>query len=203
MKNTHIAFILVAVVGLLVLAACGSDSDDVASLRTLEDTQPVGPAADPTDTILNNEAMMMAFTECLRDQGIDVLDPVVDSEGNVEKPEFAEVVNLKGEDFGAAWDACAAHLEGFTFGEKRVDVSEQVDQFVALAACLRDKGYDVDDPTAETLDQWGTDFKTAINWDDPAAMTDYEECNADADGGAAENERSINACKQHTLQTTT
>jgi hypothetical protein len=128
---------------------------------------------------------MMAFTECLRDQGIDVLDPVVDADGNVGKPELAEGA-VKGEDFGAAWEACAEHLEGFTFGKKQVDVSEQIDQFVALATCLRDKGYDVDDPTAETLDQWGADFKEAPNWDDPAAEADYFECNAEAfgeDGG--------------------
>jgi hypothetical protein len=152
----------------------------VASLRSKEDIQRAAPTADAKDSVRENEAKMMAFTECLRDQGVEVLDPVVDAEGNVEKPELAEGVDAKGEDFGAAWEACAEHLEGFTWGKERVDVSEQVDQFLALATCLRDKGYDVDDPTAETLEQWGTDFKKAINWDDPAAMADFEECSADA-----------------------
>jgi hypothetical protein len=112
-----------------------------------------------------------------------VLDPVVDSEGNVEKPEFAGALEAKSERFGAAWEACSEHLEGFTFEAKRVDVSEQVDRWVALAACLRDKGYDMDDPTAETLDRWLEDFKTAFNWKDPAASADYEECSGNAGAG--------------------
>jgi hypothetical protein len=183
MKHKRITWIAVAVIGVLVLAACGSDSDDVPSLRSIEDTQLVDSTPDAVDSVLDNEAMMMAFTQCLRDQGIEVYDPVVDSEGNVGKPELAQGVNLKGEGFGAAYEACAEHLEGFTFEKKRVDVSALVDQFVALATCLRDKGYDVDDPTAETLDQWGDDFKSSIDWDDPTAVADYEECSGETVGG--------------------
>jgi hypothetical protein len=182
MKYKHITFIAVAVIGILVLAACGPDSDDVPSLRTIEDTQVVDPTADAASSIRDNESRMMAFTQCLRDQGIEVYDPVVDSEGNVGKPELAEGVDAKREDFKAAYEACAEHLEGFTFETKRVDVSEMVDQYVALATCLREKGYDVDDPTAETLDQWFGDFKAAINWDDPAAIADYEECSSETFG---------------------
>jgi hypothetical protein len=175
MTNKLARLILVAAVG-LVLAACGSDSDDVATLKDTGSAQVEAPDADAADPVLDNEARMMAFTECLRDQGIDVLDPVVDSEGNVEKPEFGEGVDPKGEDVWVAWEACAEHLEGFNFEKERVDVSEQVDQFVELATCLRAKGYDVDDPTAETLDQWGGDLKFSIDWEDPAAIADYQEC---------------------------
>jgi hypothetical protein len=184
--TTKLAKLILVTVSALILVACGSDSNDVPSLRTTADTQVEAPSADAAsaeaDPLLDNEAMMMAFTQCLRDQGIDVLDPVVDSEGNVQKPEFAEGVDVKREDFGAAYEACAEHLEGFTFERKRVDVSEQVDQFVALAACLRDKGYDVDEPTAETLDSWMGGFKESINWDDPGAVADYEECSGETVG---------------------
>jgi len=183
MKHKHLALAALAVMGILVLAACGSDSNDVPSLRTTEDRQAVEPTAGAGDTLLENEAKMMAFTQCLRDRGINVLDPVVDSEGNVEKPEFAGGVEAKSKEFGAAWEECSQHLEGFTFERKRVDVSEQVDQWVALAACLREKGYDMDDPTAETLGQWQEDFKFSFNWKDPAAEADYEECSGDAGAG--------------------
>ena len=172
--------ILVAAIG-LVLAACGSDSNDVATLKTTEDTR-VEATGEATDSTLDNEAMMMAFTECLREQGIDVMDPVVDAEGNVQKPELVEGAEWDKETMGPAWEACAEHLEGFTFEKKRVDMSEVVDQYVALATCLREKGYDVDDPTAETLEQWGEDFKYAINWDDPAAVADCEECSGETVG---------------------
>lgn len=181
MANKLAKLILVAVIG-LILVACGSDSNDVATLGTTENTRVEAPNADAADPVLDNEAMMMAFTQCLRDQGIDVADPVVDSEGNVQKPELVEGAEFDKEAFGAAMEVCGEHLKGFTFEKERVDVSEEVDQFVALAACLRDKGYDVDEPTAETLDQWGADFKDAINWDDPAAVADYEECSGETVG---------------------
>jgi hypothetical protein len=129
---------------------------------------------------------MMALTQCLRDQGIEVYDPVVDADGNVGKPEFAEGVDPKREEIGAAWEACSEHLEGLTFGKERADLSDQVerlDQFLALAICLRDKGYNVDEPTAETIDQWMGDFKQVFDWRDPAAMADYEDCSGDAGMG--------------------
>jgi len=182
MKHKHMMKLIAAVaISILILAACGPDSNDVATLGTAESTQVEAPNADAAP-ILDNEAMMMAFTECLRDQGIDVLDPVVDADGNVEKPELAAGAEWDKETMGPAFEACAEHLEGFTFEKKRVDVSEVVDQYVALATCLRDKGYDVDDPTAETLDEWGDDFKRAINWDDPGAVADYEECSGETVG---------------------
>ena len=73
-------------------------------------------------------------------------------------------------------EVCGKHLEGLTMGRERQDVSEQVDKLVALATCLREKGYDVDDPTAETLDQWRVDFRVEFDWDDPKAA--YEECSS-------------------------
>jgi len=169
MTNKLAKLILVVVVSGLLLAACGSDSEDVASLESIEDAQ----GAEPTPgAALDNEARMMAFTQCLRAQGVEVYDPVVDAEGNIGKPEFVEGVDSKSKEFGEAWEACDHHLEGFTSEKESVDVSETVDQGVALATCLREKGYDVDEPTAETLDQWGADFKEAIDWDDPAAVAD-------------------------------
>ncbi len=178
----HKLFMVVVMMCMLALAACGSDSgDDVATLKTNENTR-AESQADAAEPVLDNEAMMMAFTECLREQGLQVADPVVDSDGNIGKPEPVAGDEFDKEAFGPAWEACEEHLEGFTFEQKKVDVSETVDQYVALATCLRDKGYDVYDPTAETLDVWGGDLKNGINWDDPAAMDDWEECNAETPG---------------------
>jgi len=173
--------ILVAVVGLM-LVACGSDSKDVPSLNA-DDAQRGEPATDTLAAVaeeepLDDEAKMLAFTQCLRDQGIEYLDPVVDTDGNVRRPTLAEGVEVSREELGAAYEACAEHIEGLTLGRERPNVSEQVDEFVALATCLRDKGYDVDDPTAETLNQWLVDFRVEFDWDDPKAKTAYEDCNS-------------------------
>ena len=174
MTNRLAGLMLLAAIS-LALVACGSDSSDVPSLST-EGTQRVEPTEQSADASLDDEAKMLAFTQCMRDQGVEIKDPRVDSEGNVQRPELAEGVHVTREELGAAYEACAEHLEGLTLGREREDVSERVDELVALAACLRDKGYDVDDPTAETLDQWGADFRVDFDWDDLEAQAAYEEC---------------------------
>ncbi len=183
MTNKLAKLIFVAAIA-LTLVACASNSadnkhpSDVPSLNT-DETQRVEPTTDAADPVPDDEAKMMAFTQCIRDQGIELLDPGVDSEGNVQRPQLAEGAEVTREEFGAAMEVCGEHLEGLTLGRERQDVSERIDELVALATCLREKDYDIDDPTAETLDQWQIDFRVEFNWDDPAAVADYEECNAD------------------------
>jgi hypothetical protein len=159
----------------LTLVACRSNSNDVPSLDT---ERPATPTAVVEEEPLDDEAKMMAFTECMREQGIELVDAGVDSEGNVQRPTLAEDVQVSREKFAEARQVCDVHLKGLTLGRERPDRSEKVDQGVALATCLRDKGYDVDDPTAETLDQWGMDFRVEYDWDDPKAMAAYKECSS-------------------------
>jgi hypothetical protein len=168
MTNKHGKLILLLVIS-LVFTACGSDSNDVPSL-----------AATPTplveDEILDVETKMMEFTECLRDEGLEIMDPVIDSDGNIQKPELVEGADVSKEEWIAAFEVCGEIIENITFGKEEEDRSEQVDQYVALAACLRDEGFDVDDPTAETIDIWMTDFKTMIDWDEPDSQAAFDTC---------------------------
>jgi len=167
--------IAMTVLGLIALCACSPTSSDVPSLGTVPGKQVVEDAGPSDDLLRDNEAKMMVFTQCMREHGVELLDPVVDSEGNVQKPEFAEGAELTKSDKGN-WEACSEHLEGFTWEKERVDASEQVDQAVAMAECLRAKGYDIGDPTAETLERLQGDFKNTIDWKNPAAVADYEQC---------------------------
>ena len=167
---------LAAAVG-LILAACGSDSKDVASLNTV-DTQQVEAAEPIVEEPLDDEGKVMAFVQCMRDEGIEYLDPTVDAEGNVQRPVPAEGSQVSREELGKAYEVCGEHLEGLTTGREREDTSEQADKYVALATCLRDKGYDIDDPTAEMLGQWQQDFRVEFDWDDPEAKAAYEECSS-------------------------
>jgi len=162
------ALVLLAAVG-LVMAACGSGAADVPSLEAT-------PTSVVEEETLDDEAKVMAFTECMRDQGIQYIDPVVDSDGNVQRPEFIEGFTATRAELAAPYEECSQHLEGVSLGRQREDQSEWVDELVALATCLREKGYDVDDPTAETIGQWGADFRVEFDWDDPEAMEAYEEC---------------------------
>jgi hypothetical protein len=172
MKNWQKALPLAVLAAIGIgLTACGSKAVDVPSLKAT-------PTAAVEDVVLDDEAKVMAFVQCMRDQGIEFEDPVVDSEGNVQRPEFVEGFTITREQLAEPYAACSHHLEGLSFGRRREAVSAQVDQFVKLATCLRDKGYDMDDPTAETLEVWMTDFRVEFDWDDPAAMEAYQECSS-------------------------
>lgn len=155
------------------ISACASTANDVPSLGAT-------PTAIDEDGELNDEAKAMAFTQCMRDQGFEYEDPTVDADGNVQIPKPVEGISYTRDDIKASYDVCSIFLEGFTFGSKRDKTSESVDQFVELAACLRDKGYDQDDPTAETLEIWLADFRVEFDWDDPDAATAYEECSGES-----------------------
>lgn len=176
MKNRKVMFFIMVMVALLLaLTACGSDSKDVPSLA-------VTPTAVTADEVLSNEAIMMAFTECLREEGVEVMDPVVDSEGFVGKPAFVDGFEISKEELGAAMEVCEGILEGFTFEGKSRDRSEQIDEYVELVECLHEQGIDVDEPSASTLETWLVDFKAVIDWDDPDTMEAYETC-SDTEGG--------------------
>jgi hypothetical protein len=170
-------WVWVVLVGLLLIG-CQSDVNEVATLRT-PDAAYVEAAADVATVPLSDEERMMAFTACMRDQDIELVDAGVDAEGNVQRPVLAEGAQVSREEYGEAMEICGKHLEGLTVGTERQDVTDALDQHVALATCLREKGYDVDDPTAETLDQWGQDFRVEFEWDDPEAVADYEACDED------------------------
>jgi ASC-1-like (ASCH) protein len=170
MKNWQIFFLLacMAVIS-LGLTACGSESNDVPSLAAT-------PTPSTADEILDNEALMMEFAECLRNEGLEVIDPVVDSGGNIEKPEAVDGANISKEEWIAAYEVCGEIIENITFEKEEVDRSEQVDQYLALAACMREEGFDIEDPTAETLDTWMADLKNTFDWDDPDAQAVFETC---------------------------
>ena len=79
-----ILFVLAAAT--LFAVACGSDSDDVATLEEAVGTVEVDATVDAANAPVDDEAAVMAFTQCMRDRDIEYKDPVVDSKGNVQRP---------------------------------------------------------------------------------------------------------------------
>ena len=128
MRNNTAKLILLVAIGLL-LVACGSASDDMPSLEAT-------PTAVVEGETLDDEAAMMAFVQCMRDEGIEFKDPLVDSDGNVQAPELVEGFSVTRAELAEPYAACFHHIESLSFGRERQDVSEQIDQFVALATCL-------------------------------------------------------------------
>jgi hypothetical protein len=76
------------------------------------------------------------------------------------------------------YNACFQHIQGLTFGQERPDLSEHIDKYLELTACLNDNGFEVDEPTDGTLKTWLVDFRTTYEWDNSEVMQAYKESKA-------------------------
>ena len=179
--------VLLAVLA-LVAAACGGGEDTSSGVASLEgegstnvSDSAAGPEASAED--VDPEEAMLALTQCLRDEGIDIDDPTVDADGNVllGRPSFEEGGPPEG--FREAMNACQSEIEGVTLGGNRPDLTEIQDELLEFATCMRDNGYDMPDPDLSGFTQpgqggpgGGDGVFGPIDPDDPAFATALESC---------------------------
>ncbi|HEY8199747.1 MAG TPA: hypothetical protein VII47_00160 [Actinomycetota bacterium] len=161
---------MVAAAG-IVAAACGSS----------------GGAATPSPGA-SVEAALLAFSQCMRDQGItDMPDPKVDSEGNVQiqRPPGGHGSGAH-DAFAAARDKCDTYLRGVTQGFSHGDVTKTQDQFLRLAQCMRARGVDVPDPDfSQGGHDPGAQFLDAINKSDPTVQEALQPCEQQVFGSSS------------------
>lgn len=151
MNNTSIPVLVLAVA--LVVSACsnGGDSQHVASIETAPENVSQETDSDPAT---DSESAMLALTQCLRDQGIDVDDPTVDADGNMQLPPI-EIEGVAGTDPNQAPDIaafeelmapCEEHLDGIVTTAGSGPPAELGDSLLAYAQCMRSHGIDMPDP---------------------------------------------------------
>jgi hypothetical protein len=125
----RVSVALAALALALVLAACGGEDGEAEAAAT-DDRQQA----------------MLAFAECMREQGIDVPDP---QEGRLRvRPRSGGAPSeAERSEFEEANKKCREHLEGVgppeLSEEDRVAVQEAM---LAFARCMRENGVNVPDP---------------------------------------------------------
>jgi len=147
--------LLIAVAGLLASACGGSDGDGdgVATLEA-DETATTIVDSDQPDTDVDSEQAMLDFAACMRDNGVDIEDPTVDASGNLQFGGFRpgpgeDQAEFDRDAIGDAMEVCGESLEGVALGiggRGEVDFTELQDTLVEYAACMRENGYDMDDP---------------------------------------------------------
>lgn len=192
MTRTFVA--LVAALILVVGACGGSGGDEVASLVGGTDTgSDTGTDGSQTDQHTDEEDALLAFAQCMRDNGVEGFeDPVVDADGSVQFGFRGR--GTDGEDpFGGvdretarnAMQTCQQDLDGIALGPggSDFDVEEFQDTFVEFAACMRDNGVQMDDPDFSNFGpgqgreqgEGGGPFAD-IDLDDPDVRSALEAC---------------------------
>ena len=178
--------LLIAVLALVAAACGGSGSDEADGVASLTDANSAlddaAAAAEEIPDPVDAELALLAFTQCLREQGIDIDDPTVDSDGNPQltRPDFGEGGPPEG--FREAAQSCQELLEGATLGRQQRDFTQFQDTFLAFASCVRDNGYDMPDPDFSSFGQpgqgpgQGGGVFGAIDREDPTFVAASEAC---------------------------
>lgn len=136
----------------LMTAACGG-SGGAGGIASLESDPGAGTATSAaTGTTVDTEQAMLDFAQCMRDQGIDMADPVPNEDGHYSLRQVfgggtdRQSGSASREATRAAREACAPYLEGVTQQFARPDATEMQDLMVEYAACMRENGVDMPDP---------------------------------------------------------
>lgn len=172
----------------LTLAACGGEATGSSESTAQTD--------DTTSTSIDANEAVTAYTQCMRDNGIDIEDPTTDADGNLIPGSLGDAPQPGGnatpgqgpgagldEDTQAALEDCNQLLEGTGLGfggpPGGGDPEELQQQFAELTTCLAEQGLDVDQPdTTVGEGQPGGPFGGLGNLDfnDPDVQAAMEEC---------------------------
>jgi hypothetical protein len=136
----------------VVAAGCGgaSGTPPIASLEatSTSTTDVAAGSGDVTDV----EEALLDFAACMRDQGIDMPDPHLDSQGNVRLMEMitagglAAAASQDRDHLEAAVKECRHYLEGVALRFASIDRTDLEDRLLAYAQCMREQGFDLPDP---------------------------------------------------------
>jgi hypothetical protein len=125
---------------------------------------------------------MVAYAECMRDNGIEVTDPVFDAAGEVvgglefEGGKGAGPKDAKGGEFLTASEACNEFLVGADSKTDPVLREEQTEAALRFAVCMREQGLAFPDPAPE-----GTTFEIEIDKESVEFQAAFEVCDDSLD----------------------
>ncbi|MDE0160252.1 MAG: hypothetical protein OXL98_00815 [Acidimicrobiaceae bacterium] len=183
----------------------GEESADPGNATGEESAEPGSGAGEESVDAENmtDEESLLAFAECMRENGVDFPDPVVEADGTVtfgSRPGsggggFAALGEIgRDPDLPAAQDACGGMLEGLAFGPGQggFDLIELQDALLEFARCMRDNGVDIGDPDmsvfapgADPNDEPGGLFRGTIDLEDPDVATAFAVCQQQLPGGGS------------------
>jgi len=198
MKSRNLLILLLALA--LGAAACGSDGEGTVEAAPLivvdgsdaTDAEPPDadasvdePDADATGTPAEqtDEELALAFTQCMRGEGVDLADPTVNADGSIElfQPGANSNIDPNDPDVTDAFEVCGDLIAGASFlPGAGLDQSELEDTLLGFTQCLRDLGFDVDDPDLSGGFAGGPAGIFGDNFDptDPANADAVQECQA-------------------------
>jgi hypothetical protein len=171
----------VATVVMLLLAACSSGETDPTTdtIATLETSTSTTGATTTTEAPDLEEAAL-DFTECMRENGIDIPDITFDADGQpVISASLAQEFDLLDTQFQTALSTCRVIFSEAGAGvELQLDpelLAEVTDQLTEYAVCMRDNG----------VESWPDPLPTFTGSEIPFPMAEMGEAFNDPEFSAA------------------
>ena len=177
-KSTRTLLLLLAA-GLVVSACGGSTEEAAGGVASLSDQSTTTTAA-PDGAMSSDEQALLAFTRCMRDEGVDLADPTVDADGNVgfSPAALASLRDIDQDAARAAFEECANHPEGVSLGFELLQDVQFQDDLVAFSQCMRENGFDLPDPDFGNIAESGGLYGDQVDPSDPDFETAFEACEA-------------------------
>lgn len=133
--------------------AAGADAAGIAGSGSSTDES---ASEESSDEPVTEEDQVLAFAQCLRDEGLDANDPTINADGSIDLrsvfPAPGGQADAAGQGgppagFREAFDECGGLIEGLRQARREgVDQTEQRDTLLEFAQCVRDNGFDMADP---------------------------------------------------------
>ena len=177
----------------VVAAGCGGGSSDSdgAEVADIGDESGGGDGDEQTTTTEapeDPEEALLAFTECLREHGIDVPDPEFDEggRGRMRMRLGQSGIDPDDPEFRAAQEECRPLLASIRGQFSEEDRQRFQDAALEFARCMRGKGFDVPDPDFSGEGPGGRggvrQFFGDVDTDDPDFREAQEECSEAFEG---------------------
>ncbi len=138
----------------LVLGACGGDGEG-DQVATLEDTS-APDASTTTIARLAPDEALLAFSACMRENGIELPDIAIGPNGApLLDPSLIDDIDVQSDEFTEAFTSCLPIIAASGAFQQTTDpeeLAEQRDQLVSFSQCMRDEGIeDFPDPNLTGL----------------------------------------------------
>ncbi len=149
LRRLSVSAVMLAAFALLAAACSGGEAGAATEIATLESTESSDADAGTAAAIADPDDAALAFSACMREEGVDFPDLSVDAEGNIELRDAFQSVDRNADGFREAVEACNSLLGDTAFGGRgaALESPEVQDGLLAFSDCVRDAGYDVGDLT--------------------------------------------------------
>jgi hypothetical protein len=170
-----IAFVLASGVLAASAAACGGSDDEpeVAALPAATETGEA-PTGATTEAVRDPRDILVDFTRCLREEGVDVPDPDFEAAPGEARERLEEAgIDLDDPHVQEAVQTCQPLLAGILQSFSPEQIQAFRDAIVEYAECMREQGIDLPDPDfTEGFDIFGG----AADPSDPAFQAANQVC---------------------------